>query len=157
MAFKYTQGFYKIKNPEKYKGDINQIVYRSSYELKFMNFLDQHPNVLKWASEEIAIPYIWNGERHRYFVDFYVEFKAKDGSTRKMLVEIKPYQQTQPPKAPQRKTRKSLETYQNAILTYTKNVAKWEHAKDFCERNGVNFVVLTENELFKSSKWQIKK
>jgi len=34
MSKKYTQGFFKPKYPEKYKGDPTNIVYRSGYELK---------------------------------------------------------------------------------------------------------------------------
>lgn len=146
---KYYQGRYKVKNPEKYVGDVNNVIYRSSYELKFMNFLDGHPNVTKWGSEELIIPYMWNGEPHRYFPDFVVEMVSKDGAIKKMLVEIKPWSETQPPVAPKKRTQKALLGYENAIITYTKNVAKWQHAKAFAEKNGAQFIVLTEKELFK--------
>lgn len=145
----YYQGRYKVKNPEKYVGDANNVIYRSSYELKFMNFLDNHPNVKRWGSEELIIPYTWNGEAHRYFPDFVVEMVSKDGTLKKMLVEIKPWIQTQPPAPPKKKSQKALLNFENAIMTYTKNIAKWEHAKKFAERNNCQFVVLTEKELFK--------
>lgn len=152
----YYQGKYKLKHPEKYIGNPDLIIYRSSYELKFMNFLDNHPSVLKWGSEELIIPYIWNGERHRYFPDFAIEYKCVDGTIKKMIVEIKPHSQTQPPKAPKRKTAKTLERYENDIATFTKNMAKWEAAKRFCDNNNATFTVLTENELFKKSSWAKK-
>lgn len=147
----YLQGKYHVKNPQKYAGNAEGVVYRSSYELKFMNFLDRHPNVVRWASEEFFIPYTWNGEPHRYFPDFLIEFKSADGEIKKMVVEIKPSHQTHPPQAPKRQTRKALEVYENAIATYTKNISKWEAAKKFCEKNGAKFIVLTENELFKGN------
>ena len=148
----YHQGFYHVKHPEKYVGNPDSVVYRSSWERKFMCFLDGHENVLKWGSEELAIPYTWCGEVHRYFPDFIVEFKSKDGKIKKMIVEIKPYSQTQPPAFPKRKTQKALESYEQAVATYTKNVAKWEHAKKFCADQGAEFLVLTEKELYKTKK-----
>ena len=50
-------GKYKPKNPEKYKGDINKIFWRSYWEFKFMVFLDTHKDILRWNSEEVIIPY----------------------------------------------------------------------------------------------------
>lgn len=149
---KFLQGKYHVKNPSKYSGNPDGVVYRSSYELKFMNFLDSHPNVVRWASEEFFIPYTWNGEKHRYFPDFLVEFKSTSGETRKMIIEIKPSNQTLPPQAPRKQTRKALMVFENAVETYTKNLAKWNAAKEFCEKNNAKFLVLTENELFKSKK-----
>lgn len=144
------QGLYKVKNPEKYVGNPNGVVYRSSWEHKFMCFLDGHENVLKWGSEEVVIPYVWGGKPHRYFPDFVVEFKKKGGGIKTMIVEIKPFAQTMPPEPPKRKTQKALHNYEKAIETYTKNIAKWEHAKKFCEKQGAEFIVLTERELYKS-------
>lgn len=37
------------KNPEKYVGDVNNIISRSSWETKFMNWCDQNPAVIKCA------------------------------------------------------------------------------------------------------------
>ena len=72
---KYYQGKFNPKNPHKYKGDFTNIIYRSGWELKLMSYLDKHPHVTKWNSEEIIIPYrsCVDGKMHRYFPDFYVE------------------------------------------------------------------------------------
>ena len=87
---KFKQGFFTPANPQKYKGNSNNIIYRSSWELHFMkNFLDVNPSVLKWSSEEIAIPYMFLDEKHRYFPDFYMEVKQSDNQVKKFLVEIK--------------------------------------------------------------------
>ena len=51
------QGYFKPKNPHKYKGDPTNIIYRSSWELKLMKYLDERKDVVKWGSEEIIIPY----------------------------------------------------------------------------------------------------
>ena len=52
MSYK---GWFRPKNPIKYKGDAANIVYRSSWELRVMKHLDINPNVLWWASEELTL------------------------------------------------------------------------------------------------------
>ena len=86
---------FKPSNPDKYMGDPSNIICRSSWERKFCNWCDKQPNVLKWASEEFSIPYVSpaDGKVHRYFPDFWI----KKRSGRCILIEVKPYKQTQPP------------------------------------------------------------
>jgi len=55
---KYHQGIFNPKNPNKYKGNPNNIVYRSSWELKFMRYCDLNEKILEWGSEEFFIPYL---------------------------------------------------------------------------------------------------
>ena len=140
-------GKYYPKNPKKYKGDINNIVWRSTWELKLLKFLDESDSVLEYGSEEIVIPYYSpvDGKPHRYFVDFYVEARAIDGSVKKMLLEVKPAAQTQPPKSPKRRTKR----YISEVMTYGVNEAKWKAAKEFCDEKGWEFRIITEAELFK--------
>ena len=57
MAYK---GKFHPKNPGKYRGNTSNIIYRSMWELRFMRYLDSHPHVIEWASEEIIIPYYRN-------------------------------------------------------------------------------------------------
>ena len=80
MAYR---GKYQPKNPSKYLGDPTKITYRSLWERKCMLTFDDNPNVIRWASEEIAIPYLSpvDKKRHRYFPDFIVEVKNKKGET----------------------------------------------------------------------------
>ena len=77
MAYR---GKYKPENPNKYVGNYSNIVYRSLLERRFMVFCDRNPNILKWASEEMAIPYIspMDNRVHRYYVDFIIEVKEKE-------------------------------------------------------------------------------
>ena len=132
------------KNPEKYVGDITNIVYRSSWERKLMKFLDENPNVLKWASEEAVIPYVSpvDNKIHRYFTDAYAKIKTKDG-IKTYLIEVKPKHQTVPPKKPKRISKH----YQEALKTYAVNEAKWNAAKKVCEERDWNFLILTEDHL----------
>jgi hypothetical protein len=142
MAYK---GVFKPKNPQKYNGDPTNIIYRSSWELKYMMYLDSHENVLNWSSEEVIVPYRSpiDNKVHRYFPDFVVKMKNVKGMIETIMVEIKPYDQTKPPKAQTKKTKR----YINEVYTWGINSAKWESAKKYCENKGWKFVVLTENEL----------
>lgn len=146
MATEYKQGYFKPKNPNKYLGDPTGIVYRSGWEKKVMEYLDDNINVKGWSSEEIVIPYISpiDNKMHRYFVDFYVEAVGRDGETKKMLLEVKPKAQTQAPKTPKRKTKR----YITEVMTYGVNQAKWKAATDYCRHKGWDFKIITESELF---------
>lgn len=145
MSFKSKyKGLFKPQNPQKYLGDPTRIIFRSMYELKYMKFLDAHPDVLKWGSEEVIINYLApDGRIRRYFPDFVVQLRNRKGEIEKLMVEIKPYVQTQPPKRPKKLTRKFLQEAE----TYAINKAKWAAATQFCEQKGLQFKVYTEHEL----------
>ena len=87
-----VQGKFRPKNPEKYKGDPTNIIYRSSWELQMCKWCDANPNVKQWMSEGTIVPYRskLDGRMHRYYVDFTVQFT--NGQT--VLFEIKPLKQT---------------------------------------------------------------
>jgi hypothetical protein len=140
--FKTYKGKFVPKNPTKYMGDPNNIVYRSSWELKMFTRLDQDPNITKWASEEFSIPYLnpVDSKLHRYFPDVYAENIRGD----KFVIEIKPDKETRPPATKSRQTPK----YINEVTTYVKNQAKWDAAKRFCEERGWQFQIVTEHHLF---------
>lgn len=139
------QGRFRPKNPDKYKGNPQNIVYRSGWELKVMHYLDRNPSVLKWASEEFAIPYMHpvDGKLHRYFPDFWVRFKARDGSTKDVILEVKPKKFTAEPKA----RKKMTPRYIQEVVTWKINEAKWQAATDFGKKHGVEFRLVTETEL----------
>jgi hypothetical protein len=147
MTHNYKQGFFKPKNPKKYIGDPTNIIFRSSWEKRVMEWLDTNTNVIRWGSEEVIIPYVSpiDNKVHRYYTDFYVEAVGRDGETRKMLLEVKPKVQTQEPKKPQRTTKR----YITEVMTYGVNQAKWKAAEDFCRNRGWEFRLITETELFK--------
>lgn len=139
-------GTFKPKNPSKYKGDPTNIIYRSLWECKFMSYLDSHPQILEWASEEFSIPYLSpiDNRVHRYFPDFWLKKKSADGLVEVVVVEIKPKKQTQPPKTRTKATR----TYINEVKTWGINSAKWKFATKFCEDRKWKFQILTEDDLF---------
>jgi hypothetical protein len=138
-------GKFTPKNPQKYIGDYNNIVYRSSWEARVMNWLDRNDNIVSWNSEELIIPYVSPADNrfHRYFPDFLVKLKTKDGKFKTMLIEIKPKKQTVPPEPRKRVTKQ----YINEVVTYGVNQAKWQAANEFCLDRGWEFRVMTEDDL----------
>ena len=142
MAYK---GRYNPVNPKKYKGNSQNIIYRSLWERKFMVYCDTNDKVLEWGSEEIIIPYIspWDGKVHRYFPDFYIKVKQSSGDLKKFIIEVKPKKQTRPPKPVVRKTKRWI----NEVRTFGINEAKWKHATKWCKDNDMEFKILTEEEL----------
>jgi hypothetical protein len=142
---KTLKGKFSPKNIHKYKGNYHNIVYRSSWELKFMKYCDSRDHILEWGSEEIVVPYRspLDNKIHRYFVDFYIKVKDSNGNIQKYLIEIKPKRQTEIPKVPQRKTKQ----YMYEVTEYVKNQAKWSAAEEFCLDNNWKFMILTEKEL----------
>ena len=142
---KYLQGVYNIKNPDKYAGNPTNVYFRSSWELRFMNWVDSNPSVVKWSSEETIIPYVCptDGRAHRYFVDFKIQIKGKEGTLKTWLVEIKPSSQTVPPKPKAQKTKRFL----IEAGTYLKNRAKWESAERYAKDRNWEFIILTEHHL----------
>jgi hypothetical protein len=138
-------GKYKPENPQKYRGNPTNVIYRSLWERKFMVFCDRNPNIIQWGSEEVVIPYRspLDGRVHRYFVDFNIKIRTRDGEIKKYLIEIKPKKQTIPPPNTSRKTK----TWRDKSMTFIKNQAKWEAAKDWCEDRQMQFMILTEDHL----------
>ena len=144
------QGKFKPRNLQKYLGDPTNIIFRSSWELKLMMKCDKDPRIIKWASEEIAIPYRSPVDRriHRYFPDFYIKSKSADGSIKEQIIEVKPkYQTQQPKKLKGRITKKKKSTYLYEIRTWGINQAKWEAAHYFCKKKGWVFKLMTEENL----------
>lgn len=139
------KGRYQVKNPEKYKGDVNTVFYRSSWELKFFNYCDVNANIVYWSSEEIVLKYISpiDGKYHRYFLDGHVEARMPDGSLQKYMVEIKPKKFTMEPVPQKTKTK----AYINECIQWAVNQAKWAVATEVCADNGWKFLILTEKEL----------
>lgn len=139
----YSGKFYP-QNPQKYKGDYNNIIYRSSWECRVMNWLDRNENVVEWGSEEFSIPYKSpvDGKNHRYYPDFFVKTKNSKGELKVMIVEVKPYKQTFPPAKRKRITKQ----YIQEVTTWAINQSKWRYAIEFCKDRGWQFCVMTSQE-----------
>lgn len=141
MAY-FNQGIYRPKNPAKYVGT-QPITYRSAWELTFMNLCDQHPNVLSWASESIKIPYQHplTGKWHQYIPDFFIIYVDKNGKKHGDIIEIKPMSQTVEEAARSKRDK----------AAFVVNQAKWKAAMEWCRKQGLNFRVMTEQQLYRSA------
>jgi 23S rRNA-/tRNA-specific pseudouridylate synthase len=137
MAYK---GQYIVENTKKYAGDPSNVIYRSLWERDVFKWLDRNPNVKKWSSEEIVIPYWYDVDKryHRYYPDLKIVFKD-----RTVIVEIKPAKETVVPK----KTGKTKKQYVTESMTYIKNMNKWEAATSYCKSRKWEFQIWTEDTL----------
>ena len=149
MKHEWYQGTFIPDHPEKC---INKtaIKFRSSYEKRFLSYLDSSPSVIKYGFEVLKLPYIFeiDSKQHLYIVDFYIEVKNKDGEFKKYLVELKPKHQTEAPVMPKRKTAKSMKNFLYAAREYIKNKNKWSAAESYCKANGLQWKILNETNLF---------
>jgi hypothetical protein len=136
---KTYSGKYKVKNRKKYEGNASDVVYRSSWERYCFVWCDSSKHVLRWSSEEVVVPYLYEVDNkvHRYYLDLKIVTESKT-----LLIEIKPKAQTSPPKGSRRTKR-----YISEALTYVKNRNKWEAADAFAKKKGWEFHIWTEDEL----------
>ena len=143
---KYHQGRFHPQNPQKYKGDVNNIIYRSSWELRFMQWCDRNENIMEYGSEEFWIPYVSpvDNRVHRYFPDFIIKVKESNEEIKTYVIEVKPKRQTVPPKQKSRVTK----SYLYEVQTYAVNQSKWNAADEWCKDRRLEFKVITEKELF---------
>lgn len=143
---KAKKGKYKPQHPEKYRGNPTNIIYRSLMELNTMKWLDTNTNVAWWSSEEFWIPYRCRTDNrvHRYFVDFLVGIKRGE-KIETWMIEVKPFTQTQEPK---KKQGKKQQTFITEVMTYAKNVSKWEAAEAYCKDRDWTFKIFTEREIY---------
>jgi len=117
-----------------------------------MQFCDTNPNVIMWSYEELRIPYISPVDRrlHTYWPDFLVKMKLKNGQIVTRLIEIKPHKQTTKP-INKRKGKPSKRMI-TEHATWLINEAKWRAAREWCDDRKIEFVIVTEKDLFKDGK-----
>lgn len=141
---KWAQGIFTPKNPQKYIGK-HSPKYRSGWELTFMNFCDNHNNVIYWASEAIKVPYKHplTGKPTIYIPDFFVVYQNKFKQQIAEIVEIKPKKQSLIES-------KIASAKDKAVVIV--NHAKWAAAVAYCKRQGYTFRVITEDDLFRNGK-----
>lgn len=164
---RFHQGYYIPKHPEKCLSSEN--IYRSSWEASFMRWLDDNPDIVRWASEPIGVKYLnpianlkyckennmdpndpRNWKLCTYYVDIWYEVRQKDGSVKKVFGEIKPWSQTQKPKPLyEGASLKEHRRYCKEANDYLVNMAKWKAAIREFTSKGCEFIVITEKTLKK--------
>ena len=138
------KSLFKPTRPKKYKGDITNIICRSSWERRFCNYCDQNENITEWGSEEFWIPYrAPYGKVRRYFPYFIIKVKENTGQVKTYVIEVKPLKQTKEPK----KRKKVTKSYLYECQTYAVNQAKWKAADEWCKDRKIEFKIITEREL----------
>jgi len=137
----YSQGYFPINECNKYVGK-GPIIYRSSWERKFCLYCESNPEVTHWSSEPVKIPYLnsLDGRQHNYFPDYYMKLNNGD----EFLIEVKPSAQLKKPKAPKRKTTKSVKSYKYAYEMYVTNMCKIKYAEEYCKQRGWEYKIVTE-------------
>ena len=135
---RYRQGFFDKFMPKRYFGKY-PIIYRSSWELKFMQWCELSPIVCQWTSEpDLGISYLdMHNNYHKYFPDFLVKLTTGES----WLIEVKPSKDIP-------RTQSDLHLHP----VRSKNACKWKAAMEFCKKNpGMTFKLVTE-EFFKNQK-----
>lgn len=143
----FIQGYFEPKYPNKYLGK-TPIIFRSSWERKFMVLCDNRDDVINWSSEPVEIKY-WSTldkKERKYYPDFYMKVKKGD-SYEEFLIEIKPSEQIKKPQPPKKNSKKALESYKFLAEQFVKNRDKYAYAKKWAKERGWRFVVLTEKSL----------
>jgi len=143
MSRNYAQGFFEILNPQKYLGK-GKPKYRSGWEHAFMRFCDNNDNVVGWASEPISIPYRnpLTGKMTNYVPDFFVQYRTQNNKVKSELIEIKPKKQS---------VLESKASMRDRAIVAV-NYAKWDQATKWCRRQGIQFRVITEDQIFRNGK-----
>jgi len=138
---KWANGQFTPKNVEKYTGK-RLPRYRSSWELAFMQFCDNHPAIIQWASESLQIPYQnpLTGKNTIYVPDFVIVYEDKNGNRKAEVIEIKPSSQT---------FKEAAGRNLNNQAAIAVNMAKSKAAAAWCQKMGLFFRVVNEKDLFK--------
>ena len=110
-----------------------------------MSFCDTQKDIIEWSSEEFFVSYRCKTDNkiHRYFPDFKIKVRGKDGKIRTKVIEIKPRGECSRPIKPAKITRR----YLNEAYAYMKNTSKWAAGREWCKNRGYEFVIMTEREL----------
>lgn len=139
----YVQGQYRPINPDKYVGTY-PIIFRSSWEQKVMILFDTNPNIIRWASESLKIPYQnpFTGKYTVYVPDFLVTYTDASGKEKTEIIEVKPAKETFLEQAKSQKAKAAV------IL----NTFKWKAAQTFAKHHGMSFRVMNEDNIFNNPK-----
>ena len=109
--------------------------------LRLCVFCDSNDHIISWSSESLVIPYVnpLTGKKTRYIPDFLIQYRNKHNKVVTELIEIKPKKQSV--------LESKASNRDRAIVAI--NYAKWAAAQKWCQRNGLIFRVITEDDIFR--------
>jgi hypothetical protein len=145
--YKNAVGTYYVSNPSK-TGGITSYQFKSKLEMAMMKYCDENEKILQWSYEpDRPLSYIdfssidektnKPGKQRKYYIDFVVVYKTREGKQQIVYIEVKAHRETQPP--PKNSNPKEMKTW-------IRNSSKWSAAKKFCESKGYLFRIVTERE-----------
>ena len=161
---KTKQGYYRVKNVDKYLGNPNLVIYRSSWEFSFCKWCDASPSVIRWSSEPIKIPYYDrvskleeckklgldpNNPRNwivkNYNTDFWIEINKGGERPEKWFIEVKPKYKLKKPVPPSKESSlKEQKRFNTLAKEYLINEAKFAALNEWARKNGAKFFIFTE-------------
>lgn len=130
---KYHQGYL---NPNKYKKckiKNEPIIFRSSLEMKFIQYVENQSSITGWVSESLAIPYY--SRLKKGMANYYPDFIIENADGHQTIVEVKPYAQTKKPRP------------QDSVWLkeqWIKNCDKWKACMNFAKEHNMKFILVTE-------------
>ncbi len=137
---KPKNSYYKscIINPKKCRKYADKyanepIICRSGLEQQFVMYCENNPKIIKWASEPIKIPYF--SRLDKKMCNYYPDYIIENAKGNKVIVEVKPENQTVKPDMTDTLWLKEQ---------WVKNNDKWNAAKAFAEANNMKFIIVTE-------------
>jgi len=166
---KTHEGFYNVKNKEKYLGDPLLVIYRSAWEFSFCKWCDYSPSIIRWSSEPLKVPYYDRVSKLKeckkygldpnnpanwtvkyYNTDFWIEIQKQEDIQERWYIEIKPKSKLIRPQAvPENSPLRVQKKYNKEAREFLINEAKFAAMGEFAKRNGAKFYVFTEDQLEK--------
>lgn len=102
------------------KKNNKEFYLRSSYESRYARMLEDDDDVVSYEHEPFRIPYLLDGSMHNYIPDFFVvRLRGK-----RQLIEVKP-----------------------KMFVGGVNAMKFQAARQWCQLNGVDYCIITEDEI----------
>lgn len=135
----------------KFKKNIIQkkLIFRSSWEIKFANFLENNKNVKNWRNDHL-FKYMDNkGVIRKYYIDFHIIMNNGDN----LLIEVKPISSL--------KKRVKTKSFRYKIIHSTnllKNIFKFDGVENYCRKtkNWRFYLTQYKRNTFYFYKWNIK-
>ena len=166
---KTLQGYYIVRNKDKYIGDPLLVIYRSSWEFSFCRWCDFSPSILNWSSEPVKVPYYDRVSKleeckklgidpnnpknwivKNYNTDFWVKVQKPDKTIEKWFIEIKPeYKLKKPRPVPKDAPLRDQKKFNRMAREYLLNEAKFAAMNDWSKKNKSKFYIFTEIQLRK--------